>query len=53
MEASLVAYDYGESHKMFELKLIKYRYFRGCPKRPATQIGSLEILGIKVDKNPT
>jgi hypothetical protein len=32
MKASLVAYDFGELHKKSELKIIKYRYVRGCPK---------------------
>jgi hypothetical protein len=45
MKASLVAYEYGELHKKSGLKLVKYGHVRGCPKRPATQVGSLEILG--------
>jgi hypothetical protein len=47
MKASNEAYDCGELHKKFELKIVKYGYVGGCPKRLATQIGSLEILGIK------
>jgi hypothetical protein len=46
MKASLIAYDGQELHKKSELKIVKYGYVRGCPKRPTTQIGSLEILGI-------
>jgi hypothetical protein len=46
MKASLVAYDCGEQHKKSELKIIKYGYIKGCPKRPEIQIGLLEILGI-------
>jgi hypothetical protein len=46
-ESSLVAYDYRESHKKSQLKIIKIEYVRGCPKWLATQIQSLEILGIK------
>jgi hypothetical protein len=48
MKTSLVAYDYRESHNKLELKIIKYGSIRGCPKKPATQIGSLKILGVKV-----
>jgi hypothetical protein len=47
MRASLVACDCRELHKKSELKEIKYGYIRGCPKRQATQIGSLKILGVK------
>jgi hypothetical protein len=47
MKASIVAYDCGELHKNSELKIIKYGYVKGCPNRLATQIGLLEILGIK------
>jgi hypothetical protein len=46
MKASLVAYDYGELQKKGELKIVKYGYVRGCPKRPVTQIGLLELLGV-------
>jgi hypothetical protein len=46
MKASFVAYDFREVFKKLELKIIKHGYGRGCPKRLATQIGSLEILGI-------
>jgi hypothetical protein len=48
MKASLVAYDGRELHKMLKLKIEKYGYVRGCPKRPAIQIGSLKILGINM-----
>jgi hypothetical protein len=48
MKASVIAYDCGELHKKLELKIVKYGHVRGCPKRPVTQIGSLEILGVKV-----
>jgi hypothetical protein len=47
MKAFFVAYDYGELHKKLELKIMKYGYVKGCPKKPATQIGSLKILGVK------
>jgi hypothetical protein len=47
MKASFVAYDYGELFKNSILIIVKYGYAKGCPKRPATQIGSLEILGVK------
>ena len=46
MKTSLVAYNCGELHKKLEIKIAKYGYVRGCPKRPATQIGLLEILGV-------
>jgi hypothetical protein len=46
MKASLVAYDCGELHKKSYLIIVKYGYDRGCPKKPATQIGSLKILGV-------
>jgi hypothetical protein len=32
MKASLVAYDFREIHKKPELKIVKFGYFRGCPK---------------------
>jgi hypothetical protein len=32
MKASLVAYDFRELHKNYELKIVKYGYVRGCPK---------------------
>jgi hypothetical protein len=48
MKASHVAYDGRELHKKSELKIVKYGHVRGCPRRPATQIGSLEILGVKI-----
>jgi hypothetical protein len=47
MKASLVAYDFRELHKKSKIKIIKYGYIRGEPKRQATQIGLLKILGIK------
>jgi hypothetical protein len=47
MKASLVVYDGRELHKKSELRVVKYGYVRDCPKRPVTQIGSLEILGVK------
>jgi hypothetical protein len=47
MKASLVAYDFRELHKKSELKIVKYGYLRGCTKRPTTQFGLLEILGVK------
>jgi hypothetical protein len=47
MKACLVAYNGRELHKILELKIIKYRYFRGCIKRLATQIGLFKIIGIK------
>jgi hypothetical protein len=31
MKASLVAYDFRELHKNSEIKIVKYRYVRGCP----------------------
>jgi hypothetical protein len=46
MKASLVAYDFRELHKKSELKIVNYGYVRACPKEPATQIWSLEILGV-------
>jgi hypothetical protein len=45
MKAPLVAYDFMELHKKMELKII-INYITGCPKWHATQISSLEILGI-------
>jgi hypothetical protein len=45
-KASLVAYDFRELHKKSELKIVKSGYVRGCPKQPATQIWSLEILRV-------
>jgi hypothetical protein len=47
MKASFVAYDYRELLKKSMLKIEKYGYVRGCPKRQVTQIGSLEILGLQ------
>jgi hypothetical protein len=32
MKASLVAYDFRELHKKFDLKIIKPGYVKGCPK---------------------
>jgi hypothetical protein len=32
MKTSLVAYDFRELHKKLELKIIKYRYVKSCPK---------------------
>jgi hypothetical protein len=32
MNASLVAYDFRELHKMSKLKIIKYGYVKGYPK---------------------
>jgi hypothetical protein len=46
MKVSLVAYDGRELYKKHELKTLKYGYVRDCPKSPAIQIGSLEILGV-------
>jgi hypothetical protein len=48
MKAFLVAYDFKELHKKSELKIVKSGYVRGCPKYPATQIWSLEILRVKI-----
>jgi hypothetical protein len=48
MKASLVAYDGRESHKKLEIKIGKYGYVRGYPKRPAVLIGLLKILWVKV-----
>jgi hypothetical protein len=45
MRASLVAYDGRELHQKSKIKILKYGYVRGCPKRPANKIGSLKILG--------
>jgi hypothetical protein len=47
MEASLVAYDFRELHKKSELEIVKFGYVNGCPKKPVTQIWSLEILRVK------
>jgi hypothetical protein len=46
MNASFVAHDFKELYKKLELKVVKYEYVKGCPKWQATQIYSLEILGI-------
>jgi hypothetical protein len=46
MNESFVTYDFRELLKKSELKIIKYGYIKGCPKRPEIQIGLLEILGI-------
>jgi hypothetical protein len=43
MKDFLIVYNCGEVHKKLEIKIIKYRYVSGCPKRLATQIGSLKI----------
>jgi hypothetical protein len=48
MKASLVAYGYRNLHKILELKIIKYGYIKGCPKWPAIQMWSLEILGVNI-----
>jgi hypothetical protein len=32
MKASLVAYDFRESHKKSELKIVKSGYVNDCPK---------------------
>jgi hypothetical protein len=32
MKASLVAYDFSEIHKESQLKIVKSRDVRGCPK---------------------
>jgi hypothetical protein len=32
MKASLIAYDFRESHKKLELKIVKYGFVRGSPK---------------------
>jgi hypothetical protein len=32
MKASLVAYDFRESHKMSKIKIMKYGQVRGYPK---------------------
>jgi hypothetical protein len=45
MKASLVAYDYMELHKKSKLKIVKYWYVKGYPKKPTIQ--SMEILGVK------
>jgi hypothetical protein len=50
MKVSLVAYDCGELHKKSKLKKVKYGYVRGCPIRPSTKIGLLEILGVKFSR---
>jgi hypothetical protein len=47
MKASFVAYDCRELYKKSELKIVKYGYVKGSPKRPTTQIGLLEILRVK------
>jgi hypothetical protein len=39
MKASLVAYDFRKLHKKGELKIVKYGYVIGCPKKLAIQIG--------------
>jgi hypothetical protein len=38
----------GGLYKKSKQKIVKYGYVRGCPKRPVTRNGSLEILGVKV-----
>jgi hypothetical protein len=48
MKASLVTYDGRELHKNLKIKIIKYGYVKDCPKRPTTQIGLIEILGVKL-----
>jgi hypothetical protein len=48
MKASLVAYDGRELHKKSEIKIVKYRYVRGCPKRLATQIGYLKLFKVNL-----
>jgi hypothetical protein len=47
MKASLVAHDYRALSKKLELKVVKYGYVKGYPKRLATQIGLLKILGAR------
>jgi hypothetical protein len=49
MKTSLVAYDGKELHKKLKLKIVKHGYVKGCPKRPAIQIGSLEILEVNYE----
>jgi hypothetical protein len=53
MKAFLVAYDVRELQKKLEIKIIKHGYVKGCPKWPAIQIWSLEILGINLSKLKT
>jgi hypothetical protein len=48
MKASLVVDDFRELHKKPDLKIIKYVLVRCYPKRPATQIWSLKILGVNL-----
>jgi hypothetical protein len=36
MKASLVAYGCEKLYKKSKLKIVKYGYVRGCPKRPTT-----------------
>jgi hypothetical protein len=48
MKASLVAFDCRELQKNLEIIIVKYESVRGCPKKLATQIESLKILGVKV-----
>jgi hypothetical protein len=48
MKAFLVAYNYRELHKKLELKTMKRGYIKGCLNRSKTQIGSFEILGVKI-----
>jgi hypothetical protein len=44
MKAFVVAYDWRQLHKMSKIKIVEYGYVRGCPKRPAIQIGLLKKL---------
>jgi hypothetical protein len=46
MKASLVGYNGRELYKKLELKIVKYGYVRGYPKRPVFLIGSLKVLGL-------
>jgi hypothetical protein len=47
MKASLVAYDFGELHKMLELKLIKNEYIKVYPKWQSIQLWLLKIFQVK------
>jgi hypothetical protein len=38
LKAFLIAYDIKELYKKVELKPVKAKYVRGCPKWPMTQI---------------
>jgi hypothetical protein len=46
MKGSLVVYEVRKLYKKVRAKKVKNEYVRGGPRRPSTQLWSLEILGV-------